>query len=354
MSDATDLAGVIVKSAARALAGLATERLLQAVPGAQDAFPNAFHGWQELLASQLEDLAGTLAVDRPQLFLMQTRNQLQVSAARGLPPDQFRAALQALREVLANELSPPLAAAATASLDLALAGLAQEPASTASRLAPEDEHSRLTAQYLVAVLEGDRRRACRVLLDAAHGGHPVSDLYLRVLAPAQEEIGRLWTTVEANVAEEHFVSATTKLVMTQLLQVAPKKAAHGKSLLAAGVAGNRMDVGLHMLADLFEIDGWRVVQLGADVPVADLAQAVDFYEVDIAGLSVSQNVQLPALKQSITAIRSGPRGQQVKILLGGRTLSAAEDLASQLGADAYAADPVAALKIARQLTGLQE
>ena len=162
----------------------------------------------------------------------------------------------------------------------------------------------------------------------------------------------MWISEEANVAEEHFVSATTRQLMSQLQQFVPKPAANGQTFLAAGVTGNRLDVGLHMLGDLFEADGWRVVQLGADVPVTDLAQAVEFYAVDLAGLSVSQNSQLPALKQSVAAIRNGARSDRVKILIGGRALGAASDLAAQLGADGYAADPIDALRLARRLTGL--
>ena len=40
----------------------------------------------------------------------------------------------------------------------------------------------------------------------------------------------------------------------------------------AAVAGNQHDIGLHAVADFFEMAGWRSILLGADVPAADLAQ----------------------------------------------------------------------------------
>jgi hypothetical protein len=41
-------------------------------------------------------------------------------------------------------------------------------------------------------------------LDALDQSDSVRELYLNVLLPAQEEIGRMWLTGEINVAEEHF------------------------------------------------------------------------------------------------------------------------------------------------------
>lgn len=115
------------------------------------------------------------------------------------------------------------------------------------------------------------------------------------------------------------------------------------TLVAAAVAGNRHDVGLQAVADFFERDGWRVVLLGADMPAGDLAQALDFFEADVLGLSVSLGAQLAAAHEAIATVRAGGRGAACKILLGGAALAGSEDLAVRLGADACAAGPAEAV-----------
>ncbi len=352
MNKTTDLAGTIIRSAASGLSGLATERLLERVPSADTAFRQPFESWKQLFQAQLEDLAGTLAVDRPHLFAAQAQEQQAVSASRGVSPEVFQAAFRALREVLVEKLSPVLAAQVASYVDRALATLATPLTRHESPLTRGRPYSRVVTEYLLEVLQGERNRAWQVVQNAAAEGASLEEVFLYVLAPAQAEIGRMWMQDEANVAEEHFVSSTTKWVMTQLQQLALRQPLHGKTFLAAGVAGNRMDVGLQMLGDLFEIDGWRVVPLGADVPAEDLAQAADFYEVDVVGLSVSMNTQFPALQQAIRSIRGGARGERVKILVGGRAFELAADLAAELGADAVAQGLVEARSLARQLTGL--
>jgi len=157
---------------------------------------------------------------------------------------------------------------------------------------------------------------------------------------------------EINVAEEHFASQTTKMVMAQLLPRATSQPANGKTMIAAAVAGNQHDIGLHAVADFFEIDGWRTVLLGANVPARDLVQAVDCFAADLLGLSVSQTTQFEAAKTTIQAVRSGARGTEVKILLGGRAFTDPNDLPTELGADGYAADAAKAVALGRQFVDL--
>ena len=128
--------------------------------------------------------------------------------------------------------------------------------------------------------------------------------------PAQVEVGRMWHIGEINVAEEHFASATTKTVMAQLMARAQFSPSNGKTMLAAAVAGNQLDIGPQAVADFFEMDGWRTVQLGADVPTGDIVKSVDFFGVDMLGLSASQSTQLETVRETIKAVRlAQPRRQ---------------------------------------------
>ncbi len=54
-------------------------------------------------------------------------------------------------------------------------------------------------------------------------GRSVGELYLNVLLPAQAELGRMWLAGEINVAEEHFASQATRMVMAQLTRPQPHR-----------------------------------------------------------------------------------------------------------------------------------
>jgi methanogenic corrinoid protein MtbC1 len=272
--------------------------------------------------------------------------------ARGLPDAALKRALGCLAKVVAAELPDDGGAPARSICEAAQRQLDSEPRDVSSFLRPDTMYGRLAAEYLLAVLEGDRLRASRLILDAATDPRTIRDLYLQVLLPAQAEVGRMWQVNEINVAEEHFASATTKSVLAQLrLKTAPLPA-NGKAAITAAVEGNHHDIGLQAVADFLEMAGWRVIQLSSDVPIPDLVQAVDSYAADLLALSVSLRSQLPALQRTIEAVRRGPRGAAVRILVGGRALTAADDLARQYGADACGVDPASAVALSNSLVGV--
>ncbi len=347
------MAANIILHSARALAGYAAGDLLESQPEFREsAGPAAFQRWQNLLAQCLEELAAAIATSRPQLFVEHVRWLQSLLAARGEQPLALQTALDCLERVLASELPEAPAGVAAGVCREAGEALKQGTADSAPIMTPESVFGRLAASYLLALMEGDRTRAMQIVIDAAEAGHTVQDLYLQVLLPAQEEAGRMWQAAEINVAEEHFATATTRMVMAQLRGRALAKGPNGKTLVASAVAGNQHDIGLQAVADFFEIDGWRVIQLGSDMPVHDLVQAVAFYHADLLGLSVCLHGQLTTLKQTIEAVRSSESGAAVKILTGGRGLTGVSELAAEFGADGYASDPIKAVALGNALVGL--
>ena len=353
MSQNTEFLARVLKTGSRAYAAYAANDLLGSQPEAKVGLgADPFSVWQNWMAVRVEELAAAVAAEQPKLFTSQVHWGKAVLAARGVPVEHFRSALTGLKRVLANELPDQVQAIATQYLDETLDAFDEQPVDVRARVLPDTPHGRLASTYLLALLEGDRRRASRTILDAVDRPESVRDIYLHVLLPAQAELGRMWMTGEINVAEEHFASHTTKMVMGQLLSRAEFQPHNGKTVLAAAVAGNRHDIGLYAVADFFDMAGWRTIQLGADVPITDLAQAVECFDVDLVALSASLNVQLETVRSTIQAVRGGRRGDVVKILVGGLAFADSGNLAVEMGADGYAADPDEAVRLGGELVGL--
>jgi methanogenic corrinoid protein MtbC1 len=350
MNQPDQIAAALIRNGAAGLAGYAASDLLESQPDLKEALAtHAYATWQGVLRNCAEELAAALAASRPQFFTGYVSWLQSLLTARGIPSAALRSAVTCLAQVLAAELPCEAGTCAAEVCEEALRSLDQDTPELPSFLQSETAHGRLAASYLLALLEGDRARASRLILDAVQAGSPVPDLYLKVLLPAQQEVGRMWQANEINVAEEHFATATTKTILAQLRLHTPTREPNGKTLLAAAVMGNQHDLGLQVVTDFFEMDGWRVIQLGCDMPIPDLAQAVEFYQPDLLALSAALHTQIGTLKDTIHAVRRGPHGASVKILVGGRALAEAPDLAQPIGADGYAADPNAAVRMANEL-----
>lgn len=292
--------------------------------------------------ARLACLAESLASGRPELFLSEIRWLASTWAARGVDRDILEALLRCLREELAEDLPPPVAGPACQILDDARAALPESPEPTSTLLADGKPHVELARRFLLFVLEGDRKHALELIVDAFEGGTPIEELHRDVLAASQAELGRLWQVGDSIASEEHVGTRIVEDALTLLrtrMQPAP---ANGRSVLVASVRGNLHDIGARMVADQFELAGWRSVLLGADTPTEDLLQAVEFFRADLLALSAGRGHNVRATAEIVRATRE--RFENLPVLVGGLPFTLLPDLWQTVGADGFASDAPGAVR----------
>ena len=193
--------------------------------------------------------------------------------------------------------------------------------------------------YLDALRAGDRRRALAVVDDARAAGLGLPALYLEVFQPALREIGRLWQDNEITVAEEHLATAITQIAMGRLYaEFCMTTSRNGWTLLAACAETEKHEVGLRMICDLLELQGWDATFLGAAVPQDSLVAMVLRDRPDVLALSASLAPHLPQLRSLIQALRAATGEAAPYIMVGGRLFLDDDTLARRVGADAMAHD----------------
>jgi methanogenic corrinoid protein MtbC1 len=205
------------------------------------------------------------------------------------------------------------------------------------------------ALYLAALRAGDRRAALAVVDDARLAGIDLATLYLEVFQPSLREIGRLWQLNEITVADEHLATAVTQIAMARLYDdIAGRAVPNGRMLLAACAVTERHEVGLRMVCDLLELDGWDVRYLGAAVPEDSVVGMVLSHRPDALALSASIAPHLPQLRAMIRSVRVACGAAAPFIIVGGRPFLEDETLAQRLGADAVAHDAAEAVRCVRE------
>jgi MerR family transcriptional regulator, light-induced transcriptional regulator len=352
MSQSDIFAAELLEISATGYAALATERLLQANPELGKRFaPDATGTWRAALAQRIVELAAALRIGEPRLFSARVGWARRAFQAREVPESDLRASLEALDKVLADELPEAARPAARACLAAAVAELEAPVAADDSHLDPRTPTGRLALEYIATVLEGDSRKGVERVLAELEAGLTVQSAYLDVLVPAQREVGRLWHAGELGIVEEHLVTCTTERLMALLAHRARGAAPNGRTVICAAVVGNVHDMAVRVLADFFDIAGWRAVHLGASVPAAELAAAVQYFEGELLVLSAALSVQLPKLAEAISAVRR-IEGRPVHIMVGGLAFEDAPEIWRRLGADGYAADAPAAVELGARLVGL--
>jgi methanogenic corrinoid protein MtbC1 len=348
MNEQGNFVASLLDASGKAYAAGAVLRMQEAGPEAAGFVASlGFNALVDDLEIRLQHLAAALAAGRPELFVLDVEWLASTHAARELPPGLLETTLDCLLAELDENLPPDAAAAATA---VARAGRDQLGAALQppdSLLVADEPYVEPARRFLLAVLEGNRDQAEDVIFAALDGGASVADLHVHVIAKAQAEMGRMWQAGEAQVAEEHFGSRIVEDVLAQLRRRVVKQQSTGRTVLTASVAGNLHDIGARIVADHFEMSGWRSIFLGANMPLSELAQAARDFAPDLVALSVGLATNVRSAADTVEALRAAVPG--TPILIGGRPFALVADLWKDVGADGCAPTASDAVAIGERL-----
>lgn len=159
-------------------------------------------------------------------------------------------------------------------------------------------------EYLDLLLSGDRQLASGRVLTQAHGGTPLRQIYLDVFEPVQREFGRLWQTNLISVGQEHHGCAATQMAMSQLYPLVFDGTRHSRTMVATCVSGELHEIGVRMLSDLFELDGWNTYYVGASMPAGAIVHALIEQQAQILAISVTIATHFPNVEALITKVRA--------------------------------------------------
>lgn len=176
-------------------------------------------------------------------------------------------------------------------------------------------------------------------LDQAFALLDVDETLEGVVQPLLEEVGERWARDELTVAEEHLVSETVRSRLGHLLGD-PGGGVRGIAVLLCA-PGERHELGLMTAAIALRRDGWKVVYLGADTPLADAVALARRLPARLLGLSV-------ALREHARALEKPALPEGVALVVGGSGSSAA--LARRLGGTWAGAELRGAVETVRTLT----
>jgi len=218
-----------------------------------------------------------------------------------------------------------------------------------SFLDPDRPLGPLSREYLDALLGGERGRASQLVLDSVEDGVPVRDIYMEVFQRTQWEVGRLWELNRITVAEEHYCTAATQLIMSHLYPHVFAGDRERGTLVAAAVSGDLHELGIRMVADFFEMDGFDTFFLGANTPAPGIVELVERRNADVLALSATLTAHVGDVAEVIEAMRAAGGERSPIILVGGHPFNVDPGLWQKVGADGHAPGADRAVPLAEAL-----
>lgn len=199
-----------------------------------------------------------------------------------------------------------------------------------------------------AIVAGDIKKApvlAQALLDAGSGARQIMEQFM---IPAMELVGKKFETQEYFVPEvlvsAHAMKAALALVEPLITQSGQKPAG---TVVIGTVEGDLHEIGKNIVAMMLQGAGFKVVNLGVDVPAKDFVAAVAEHKPQIVGMSSLLTTAMKNMQQVITGLAGQGLRQGTSVLVGGAAIT--PDFAKRIGADFYCENANEAVRVAKEV-----
>jgi DNA-binding transcriptional MerR regulator/methylmalonyl-CoA mutase cobalamin-binding subunit len=205
---------------------------------------------------------------------------------------------------------------------------------------PRENTWRSYLQRMIAAIERFDEAGLENIYNEAMSLYPVEVVTRRLLVPLLNELGERWEAATGSVAEEHFFGVYLRNKLGARFhhrQGNPQ----GPRLLVACLQGELHEVGALLFALAAHDRGFRIILLGADMPMEELPVVVERAHCDAIVLSGSIEPPPELLSASLPEL---VRRAGVPVFVGGQTAARYRDPIVHAGAHAVGNDLVLGLR----------
>lgn len=294
----------------------------------------------EDIGYHLDFLRPTLETNDLAPFLSYLGWLTQVLTSRGVPNQSVLCSMDDLAGFFSQKLgslAEPVVAALNAGKSALTLGM---PVPRYDQPCPPRRDEALP--YASAALSGERSGAMALLDEALSREASLPRVAVHVIQPAMYEVGRLWQENTVSVAQEHLATALSQSWMARARSMALAAPDNSGRALFTCLSDNHHVLGLRMVADAFELDGWATYYLGTDTAPDALLAKVRQLRPHLVGFSASLPQHVRGVRDAVTSLRTELGADCPRLVVGGLTINQFPRLAAWIGADMLGTDAVSA------------
>jgi 5-methyltetrahydrofolate--homocysteine methyltransferase len=205
--------------------------------------------------------------------------------------------------------------------------------------------SRKYFEYLTA---GDRAGIRKLVDNLLKNEVPPSDILLKVITPAMDDIGTLQSRQEISLSQIYMAAKITEESLARLLPLMPAKPKGLGKIIIGNAFGDYHALGRKIVATFLRFYGFDVVDLGESVPNEKFVEQVvqeNASVIFVSALLIHTAKQIQGLRQLLREKNL----QHVKIVAGGAPFNFDRQFYKELGCDAMAPNGLAAVQVAKSL-----
>ncbi|MFW6025768.1 MAG: cobalamin B12-binding domain-containing protein [Candidatus Woesearchaeota archaeon] len=213
----------------------------------------------------------------------------------------------------------------------------------------KNKKGKMAKKYLDYILNYKKQEAVNFILNEVKNELSIEEIYLDIFQVAQREIGRLWHNNEISIAQEHYASLITQLIISQLYPEILSSSNNKAKVLTTAIGNELHEIGIRMIADLLDIDGFDTIHLGANTPTSTIIETIINEDVHFMGISVTIASHLKELEKLLFEIRSNEKISNIKIMVVGYAFNKDKERWKDFAVDAYSPNAKDAVKKMNEL-----
>lgn len=199
-----------------------------------------------------------------------------------------------------------------------------------------------------AVVKGSQDDVRRYVLQALEEGIEPRTVLDEGLIAGMDRVGDLFDKNEFYVPDMMIAARAMKEGLEVLRpELTSMEFETAGRVVIGTVKGDLHDIGKNLVVIMLEGAGFKVEDLGINVPPEKFVQAITESEVDILALSALLTTTMVQMEHTVKAIHEAGLGEKVKVMVGGAPVT--DEFAREIGADGFAPDASKAVKLARSL-----
>jgi len=189
-------------------------------------------------------------------------------------------------------------------------------------------------QLAQCIVQGNISEAPKLARKLLDDGLPATTILNEGLLKGMEVVGKLFKEMEIYVPEVLVAAQAMQLGVNELKPFLSGEGSISKGTVIIGtVKGDVHDIGKNLLVMMVEGSGFKVIDLGINVPEAKFVEAVKEHKPFVVGLSALLTTTMKEMKGVIDALKEAGVRDSVKVMVGGAPVSQA--FADSIGADGY-------------------
>ena len=196
------------------------------------------------------------------------------------------------------------------------------------------------------VIEGNAPKTKEMTEKAVAEGCSAFEILEEALIGGMNVIGPRFRNNEIFIPEVLISVHAMKAGMDVIKSLIVSSDIQEKGIIIIGtVKGDLHDIGKNMVMMMLEGAGYKVIDLGVDVPTETFVKAIEEHKPHIVGISALLTTTMKQMKNTVETLLS--LDGRPKIIVGGAPVN--QEFADQIGADAFAEDAACAVEVVNNL-----